>query len=75
VYRVTAKLSVPIVQTEDTACACAGTLLRTCQGTVEFLLPLTSTTAERTDFYNRLKDLIDDAQLVAAVVDLYLPTS
>jgi hypothetical protein len=75
VYRVTAKLSVPIVQTEDTACACAGSLLRTGNVTIEALLPLTSTTAERTDLYERLKDLIEDSQFIAAIENLVLPTS
>jgi hypothetical protein len=75
VYRLTAKLSVPTVQAEDTDCACAGDVLRTGNVTIEALLPLTSTTAERTDLLEKLQDLVADTQFVSAIENLVLPTS
>lgn len=75
VYRVTAKLALPTVAATDTDCACAGDVLRTDNVTVEFLLPVSSTTAERTDFYLRLKDLVASAPFVDAVENLNSTTS
>lgn len=75
VYRATWKLVVPVVATVDTTCACAGAVLRSSQVEVTFLLPTTSTTAERTDLELRFKDLVANGQFTASVNDLVLPTS
>lgn len=75
VYRVIFKLAIPVVAEEDTTCACAGALLRTNQFEGTFLLATTSTTAERTDLYLRVKDLVASAAFIAAVENLVNPTS
>jgi hypothetical protein len=75
VYRVTARLSLPVVAATDTSCVCAGDVLRDGNVTVQFLLPITGTTAERTDLYLRLKDLIASAPFIDAVENLVSTTS
>lgn len=52
------KLKVPVVASTDTACTCAGTVLRLGQVEVIFKLDPNSTLAERTDLYLRFKDLV-----------------
>lgn len=52
------RIEVPVVATSDTTCSCAGSLLRTNSCTVTFTCGDGSTTAERTDLYLRVKDLI-----------------
>lgn len=52
------RLEVPVVATSDTTCSCAGALLRTGYAQVTFTFAESSTTAERTDLYLRLKDLV-----------------
>lgn len=75
VFRVTARLSLPIVATADTDCTCAGDVLRTYNATITILLPVTGTTTERDDFEKRVKDFVADSQFASAVKDLVLPTS
>lgn len=64
------KLDLPIVATEDTSCACAGDVLRTNTATISVWVAKSSTTAERTDLYLRLKDLVADTQFIGAVENL-----
>lgn len=75
VFNATFKVSVPIVATADTACSCAGTVLRFGEAIVTFLLPNTSTTAERTDLYLRLKDLVASSIMTDAVENLTTPNA
>lgn len=51
-------LSIPIVATEDTACVCAGGLLRSSSVQISVWIPQNSTAAERLDLYTRIKDLV-----------------
>jgi len=75
VFRAQFKLSVPIVATASTACSCAGDVLRTGNVEVTFLLPNTSTTAERTDLYLRFKDLVASGIFSDAIENLNIPTA
>lgn len=61
------KLTVPILASADTTCGCAGSLLRTSTVMISVWVNKDSTTAERTDVYLRLKDLVADPQFIAAV--------
>lgn len=70
VNRITFTLNVPVVQAVDSDCACAGTLLRTSTVQVSVWVPSTSTSAERTDLYLRIKDLIASAPFLGAVENL-----
>lgn len=63
-------LSVPVVAAEDTPCVCAGTLLRTNSVTVSVWVASSSTLAERTDLYLRLKDLVSTSMFIDAVENL-----
>lgn len=58
VVRMKFSLDVPIVAAADSVCGCAGTLLRTSTVQISAWIPRSSTATERTDFYNRLKDLV-----------------
>jgi hypothetical protein len=70
VYNVVHTLEIPIVQATDSACACAGTVLRTEKVSISYLTALTSTTADRTDTYLRLKDLVASAPFLDAMENL-----
>lgn len=63
-------LSVPVLATTDSACGCAGTLMRTNSVTISVWVAGTSTLAERTDLYLRLKDLVATSMFSDAVENL-----
>lgn len=70
------RLTMPIVATEDSACGCAGTVLRTYsydEGRVD--LPGNGSSAERTDFATRIKDLAAHAAYTASLTTLTQPSS
>ena len=56
--KVSYKVEVPIVATADGTCSCSGEQLRMSMAEITFSLSPTSTLAERTDLYLRVKDLI-----------------
>nr|UJQ85713.1 MAG: hypothetical protein 2 [Leviviridae sp.] len=58
VQRMNFSLAIPIVAADDTACVCAGGVLRTSTVQISVWVPLTSTSAERIDFWTRLKDFV-----------------
>jgi len=70
VTKVEWDLEVPVVQTEDDACACAGTLLRTSTVKISVWLPSGSTHAERVDVCTSIQDLVTNAAFMASVIDL-----
>jgi hypothetical protein len=72
-YRVELGLRLPVVATDDSDCSCAGTLLRYENVRVSVELPQTGTAAERTDFAVRLKDLLANALVQAALSSLVRP--
>lgn len=61
VYRTEWKLKVPVVAATDTACVCAGGVLRFTDITLTVLLPSNSTTAERTHISTCLQNLTANA--------------
>lgn len=70
VVRMKFSLDVPIVATADSECACIGGLLRTSTIQLSVWVPQSSTAAERTDLYNRLKDLVLSAPVSNGVSNL-----
>jgi hypothetical protein len=70
VVRMKFSLDVPVVATVDGACTCAGGLLRTSTIQLSVWVPQSSTAAERTDLYNRLKDLVLSAPVSNGVQNL-----
>lgn len=67
VVRMEFALDVPIVQTVADACACVGQVLRTSTVHLSIWVPANSTAAERTDLWNRIKDLVASAPVSNAV--------
>lgn len=65
--RIEFKLRMPTVATEDSTCACDGTVLHETYATVVFQIANKSSLAERTDFYLRMKDLLANAVVQNAV--------
>jgi hypothetical protein len=63
-------LDIPVVATEDTACVCAGGLLRTSTVQISIWIPQNSTSAERLDLWTRIRDLVASAPFVAGVENL-----
>lgn len=73
-YRVTSKLLVPVVATDDSACGCEGQFLRQISADLTVTIAAGSTAAERAEFFLRLSDWVADAAFQAAVENLE-PTS
>lgn len=63
-------LDVPVVAATDTACVCAGGLLRNSTVQISVWIPQDSTTAERLDLFNRIRDLVASAPFIAGVQNL-----
>lgn len=68
-------LSIPVLATADSTCACVGDVIRTNSAVLSFWVAGTSTLAERTDLYLRVKDLVASGMLIAAVENLDPATS
>lgn len=68
--KVTYRVAVPVVATDDSACTCAGALLRTSSAQIDFWIDPGATAAERLDLFNRVKDLAASTLLQSAVSDL-----
>jgi len=68
-------LSIPVVATVDSDCACAGDLLRTYYVRIEVSLPSGSTAAERADLYARLSDLVANQQFEDSITLFLQPSS
>jgi hypothetical protein len=64
------QISVPVLATADSSCGCAGDLLRTNSASISFWVAASSTLAERTDLYLRVKDLIAASVVTDAVESL-----
>lgn len=68
--KMTFSLDVPIVAAADTGYVAAGTLLRRSTIQLSCWVASDSTAAERTDLYNRLKDLVLSAPVSNGVQNL-----
>lgn len=70
VVRIEFDLDVPIVATEDSACSCAGDLLRTSTVKISVWVPAASTSAERLDLLTRIQNLVAATPFTDAVHNL-----
>lgn len=68
-------LSLPIVATDDSACACDGNVLRTYYVRMEVTIPSGSSAAERADLLARLQELTSATQFTASITSLAQPSS
>lgn len=67
-------LKVPVVKTDDTACGCAGEVVRTTYVNITMDLPRSATAAERADILARVRSLVASTQFGSSVSNLELPT-
>lgn len=72
-FRLEMRLGMPVVAAVDSACSCTGEVLRHEDARVVVEIPQTGSTAERTDYGLRLKDLLANAQVQAALATLVRP--
>lgn len=75
VFRLNLTFGKPIVQSDDTAFAPAGTILRNYPAEMSIVLPETGGTDERTDVWTVLKDFLASGAVEDAIEDLVTPTS
>lgn len=68
--RVKWDFDLPVVATEDSACSCAGSILRKGDVAVSIRMDPTMTLAERTDLADRLKDLVQTSQFRDSIISL-----
>lgn len=68
------KLTVPVVKAEDSACGCAGEVLRTAIVDIVIRLDRDATSAERAAIEKCISDLVADAQFKASITNLTLPS-
>lgn len=67
-------LSVPVIATADSDCACSGDVLRTAYLRLEVSFAAGSSLVERTDVLDRLQDLVLTTQFIASLTNLDQPT-
>lgn len=70
------RLTMPVVAADDSSCSCTGAVLRTYtydEGRID--IPGTGSSAERTDFGLRLKDLVATTQYQASITSLTQPSA
>ena len=72
--RVQWKLEVPVVATEASSCVCPGQVLRVSDANLQIRMDPGATTAERTDFALRLKDLVASPEFQASIISISQPT-
>lgn len=68
--RIKWTMDMPIVAAEATSCACPGEVVRNADVTIQVRIDKGFTTAERTDFMERLEDLVQTTQFRASVISL-----
>lgn len=69
------KLTVPFPPVPAEGCCATETVLGFAEATINIRMSPSLTTANRTDFRERLEDLIQSAEFTAAVVNLVTPTA
>ena len=67
------RLAIPVVQTESTACACPGALLRTHRVEISVQFAPNTPAAEREDVLLRIPSLIGTTEFETSVSDLLTP--
>lgn len=73
-WRIELHLDLPQIAEVANECACPGQILASEKARVIVELPGTATTAIRTDFGLRLKDLMANAQIQATIANLVRPS-
>lgn len=66
--------NLPTVATADSSCSCTGEMLRFIDADISIRVATQSTTAERTDFALRLKDLVATTDFQSSIINLQQPT-
>lgn len=72
--RIQWKLGMPVIAAEASPCACPNDVVRRLDADLSIRFDPGATTAERTDFADRLKDLVNSAQFRASLISLEAPT-
>jgi len=67
------KLTVPIVQEDDSACGCAGEVVRTTIVDISVRFDRSATSAERADVLARVQDLVATTQFESSIINLAQP--
>lgn len=67
------KLIVPITQADDSACGCAGEVVRTTYVDIAVRLGRAATATERADVLARVQNLVASPQFAASISSLTLP--
>ena len=68
------KLTVPVVREADSACGCAGEVVRTTIADIVIRFDRNATAAERLDVKERIEDLVASTQFASSITDLVQPT-
>lgn len=67
------RIQIPVIATEDSSCACVGSVLRTSYVDLVADFASTATLAERTDVLNRIKSLVLTPEFSASILSLSQP--
>jgi hypothetical protein len=67
------RIQIPVIATEDSDCACVGTVLRTAYADVILDFHATATLAERQDMLARVTALVATSQFIDSVNNLNQP--
>lgn len=70
ITRVRFQLSLPLLATADTACACAGSVLGTASASVDVLIPGSFQVADRENLQKQITDLAASTEFIDAVKNL-----
>lgn len=70
VTRMEFDVVMPVVATEDGTCVCTGDVLRTFTAKISVWIPVTSTSAERVNFCDRIQSLVSAGAFTDALENL-----
>ena len=73
--RQTWKLTVPVAAEPETGCCGMDPVLGFAEAVIQIRISPTLDTTQRADFLQRLQDLTESAEFIAAVTNLATPTS
>lgn len=69
------KMTIPVIATEDSSCACSGEALRTYYVSIDVSVPSGSLKAERDDVLARITDLVATTQFASSISSLVQATT
>ncbi len=67
------RIQIPVIATEDSSCACVGSVLRTSYADIAVDFDATATAAERIDMLDRIQALVLTTPFIDSVEDLVQP--